>query len=339
MTPRQTAYAVALVAALLLPLAVYPVFLMTLLCFALFACAFNLLFGFTNLLSFGHAAFFGWSAYVAGYVLASLGWSTGLGLVAGTAVGAALGLVIGALVIRHQGISFSMATLALSQMLYFFAERAPFTGGENGLQGVPRGSLFGLDLHSDMALYYVVLAIAVACYALIMRVVSSPFGHVLQAIKENEPRARSLGYEVDRYKLVAFVLSAALSGLAGAMKSVVLGFATLTDVHWATSGAVLLMVLVGGKGTLTGPVVGAVIMVWLDNRLVNFGNFLGRATSIDWFNQLGRSVTMVTGLIFIVCVLAFRGGVVGNIASHFLQRVRKSKPAPSRMEGAHADST
>ena len=238
---KKVGYGIALVLALVAPLVLYPVFLMKLLCFALFACAFNLLIGYTGLLSFGHAAFFGWAAYLTGYTLASLHWPTELGLVAGTALGALIGLGMGLLAIRRQGIYFTMITLALAQMLYFVALQVPFTGGEDGLQGVPRGRLFGVvDLGNDLTLYYVVLAICVAGFALIMRTVHSPFGQVFKAIKENEPRAISLGYNVDRYKLLAFVLSAALSGLAGATKTVVLGFATLTDVHWAMSGLVVL---------------------------------------------------------------------------------------------------
>jgi branched-chain amino acid transport system permease protein len=317
---KKVGYGIALVLALVAPLVLYPVFLMKLLCFALFACAFNLLIGFTGLLSFGHAAFFGWAAYVTGYTLASLGWPTELGLVAGTVVGAVVGLLMGMLAIRRQGIYFTMITLALAQMLYFVALQAPFTGGEDGLQGVPRGSLFGIvDLGSDLTLYYLVLAIAVAGFALITRTVHSPFGQVLKAIKENEPRTISLGYNVDRYKLLAFVLSAALSGLAGATKTLVMGFATLTDVHWATSGLVVLMTLLGGMGTLAGPIVGAVIVVTLENRLGDVGNFLAAATGVEWFKQIGQSVTMVIGFIFIVCVLAFRRGIVGEIVARFSQ--------------------
>ena len=311
---KKVGYGIALALALVAPQVLYPVFLMKLLCFALFACAFNLLIGFTGLLSFGHAAFFGWAAYLTGYTLASLHWPTELGLLAGTAIGALIGLLMGALAIRRQGIYFTMITLALAQMLYFVALQAPFTGGEDGLQGVPRGTLFGvINLGNDMTLYYVVLAIVVAGFALITRTVHSPFGQVLKAIKENEPRAISLGYNVDRYKLLAFVLSAALSGLAGATKTVVLGFATLTDVHWSMSGLVVLMTLVGGMGTLVGPIVGAVVVVALENRLGNVGDFLAAATNIEWFKQIGQSVTMVIGFIFIVCVLAFRRGIVGEI--------------------------
>ncbi|MDP3759960.1 MAG: branched-chain amino acid ABC transporter permease [Ramlibacter sp.] len=316
-------YALVIVAALVAPYVLYPVFLMTLMCMALFACAFNLLFGYTGLLSFGHAAFIGWAGYVTGFVLAHLGWPTFVGLLIGPAVAALIGFVMGFLAIRRQGLYFTMITLALAEMLYFVALRASFTGGEDGLQGVPRGDLFGvLNLHNDVTLYYVVLAITGGGLALIWRTVHSPFGQVLKAIKENEPRAISLGYDVDRYKLLAFVLSAALSGLAGSTKTVIQGFVTLADVHWSMSGAVLLMTLVGGVGTMTGPIVGAVIIMWLDNRLSNIGNFLASVTSIEWFKQVGQSVTMVTGFIFIVCVLAFRGGIVGIIAARLSRRAK-----------------
>jgi branched-chain amino acid transport system permease protein len=308
----------ALAALLIAPLIVYPVFLMKLLCFALFACAFNLLIGFTGLLSFGHAAFFGGAAYITGWALTSAGLPTELGLLLGTASGALIGLLMGSLAIRRQGIYFTMITLALAQMLYFVFLQAKFTGGEDGLQGVPRGKLLGLlDLSSDLSLYYVVLAIAVAGFALIVRTIHSPFGQVLKAIKENEPRAISLGYDVDRYKLLAFVLSAALAGLAGSTKTLVLGFATLTDAHWAMSGLVVLMTLVGGLGTIIGPVVGAVIIIALENKLGDLGNLLANLTSVEWFRSLGESVTIVTGLIFIVCVLAFRRGIVGEISARF----------------------
>jgi branched-chain amino acid transport system permease protein len=313
---KKAFYAVALVLALVAPFALYPVFLMKVLCFALFACAFNLLIGFTGLLSFGHAAFFGGAGYVAGYALKSLGLPTELGLILGTAFAALVGLVMGGLAIRRQGIYFTMITLALAQMLYFVFLQAPFTGGEDGLQGVPRGHLLGmLDLTSDITMYYVVLAIVIAAFALIVRTIHSPFGQVLKAVKENEPRAISLGYDVDRYKLLAFVLSAALSGLAGATKTLVLGFETLTDAHWTMSGLVVLMTLVGGLGTIVGPIVGAIVIIALENKLGDLGAFLARVTSVDWFNTLGDSVTIVTGLIFIICVLAFRRGIVGEIAA------------------------
>jgi branched-chain amino acid transport system permease protein len=311
---KKLGFGLLLVLALLAPFGLYPVFLMKMLCFALFACAFNLLIGYTGLLSFGHAAFFGAAGYIAGQALKVWGLPMELGLLLGTATGALIGLVMGLLAIRRQGIYFTMITLALAQMLYFVALQAPFTGGEDGLQGIPRGKLLGLiDLSSDMTLYYVVLAIAIAGFALIVRTVQSPFGQVLKAVKENEPRAISLGYDVDRYKLMAFVLSAALAGLAGSTKALVLGFATLTDVHWSMSGLVVLMTLVGGLGTLVGPIVGAVIIIMLENKLGDIGNWLASVTHIDWFNSLGDSVTIVTGFIFILCVLAFRRGIVGEI--------------------------
>jgi len=315
---KKVGYAIALAAALAAPFFVYPVFLMKVLCFALFACAFNLLIGFTGLLSFGHAAFFGGAGYVAGHALKVWGLPLELGLVAGVAISALIGLVMGSLAIRRQGIYFTMITLALAQMLYFVCLQAPFTGGEDGLQGVPRSRLLGMiDLGNDLTLYYVVLAIFVAGFALIVRTIHSPFGQVLKAVKENEPRAISLGYDVDKYKLLAFVLSAALAGLAGATKTVVLGFETLTDVHWSMSGLVVLMTLVGGLGTLTGPIVGAVLIIALENKLGDLGNFLANLTTIEWFRTIGDSVTIVTGFIFIVCVLAFRRGIVGEIGALF----------------------
>ena len=311
---KKLFYGVLLILALAAPFGLYPVFLMKMLCFALFACAFNLLIGYTGLLSFGHAAFFGGAGYVAGQAIKAWGVPTEIGLILGTATGALIGLVMGLLAIRRQGIYFTMITLALAQMLFFVALQAPFTGGEDGLQGIPRGKLLGfIDLSSDMTLYYVVLAICIAGFALIVRTISSPFGQVLKAIKENEPRAISLGYDVDRYKLLAFVLSAALTGLAGSTKALVLGFETLTDVHWSMSGLVVLMTLVGGLGTVVGPIVGAVIIIMLENKLGDIGNWLATVTHIEWFNTLGDSVTIVTGLIFIVCVLAFRRGIVGEI--------------------------
>jgi branched-chain amino acid transport system permease protein len=327
-TIKTAAIIVALLLAVAAPYFAYPVFLMKLLCFALFACAFNLLIGFTGLLSFGHAAFFGCAGYVAGYMLRDAGWSPELAILAGVAGSAVVGLVMGALAIRRQGIYFSMITLALAQMVYFGALRAPFTGGEDGLQGVPRGKLFGvLDLSGDLTMYYVVLAIALAGFALIVRTVHSPFGQVLKAIKENEPRAISLGFDVDRYKLLAFVLSAALAGLAGATKTVVLGFETLTDVHWAMSGLVILMTLVGGMGTLTGPILGAFLIIALENKLGDLGTFLAQTTGIEWFSTLGESVGMVTGLIFIACVLLFRRGIVGEIGALLGRASAKPKAA------------
>jgi branched-chain amino acid transport system permease protein len=315
---KNIGYAIAFALALAAPFFGYPIFLMKLLCFALFACAFNLLIGFTGLLSFGHAAFFGSAGYVAGYALRSLELPFELSLLLGVAAGALIGLGMGALAIRRQGIYFTMITLALAQMVYFLALQSPFTGGEDGLQGVPRGMLLGIiDLSNDRVMYYVVLAIAVGGFALIMRTVHSPFGQVLKAIKENEPRAISLGYDVDKYKLMAFVLSAALTGLAGATKTVVLGFETLTDVHWAMSGLVVLMTLVGGMGTLAGPIVGAVIIIALENKLGDFGIFLASQTGVEWFRSLGESVSMVSGIIFVVCVLLFRRGIVGEMIAFF----------------------
>jgi branched-chain amino acid transport system permease protein len=326
---KRIGYAIAFIAAVLAPFVVYPVFLMKALCFALFASAFNLLLGYTGLLSFGHAAFFGSAGYAAGYALRSWGVPFELGIALGIACGALLGLAIGSLAIRRQGIYFAMITLALAQMLYFLCLQLPLTGGEDGLQGVPRGKLFGaLDLSSDMTMYYAVLGIFVAGFALIVRTIHSPFGQVLKAIKENEPRAVSLGYDADKYKLLAFVLSAALSGLAGATKTSVLGFETLTDVHWTMSGMVILMTLVGGLGTIAGPLVGAFIIVSLENKLGDFGNWLASATGIEWFRTLGESVTIVTGFIFIVCVLAFRRGIVGEIVERLRRRpARATAPA------------
>lgn len=313
---RKLVWSLLLLVCIAAPAVIYPVFAMKILCYALFACAFNLLIGFAGLVSFGHAAFFGGGGYVCGYALTRLGLPMELGLVAGTLAGALLGLVVGTLAIRRQGVYFSMITLALAQMLYFFYLQAPFTGGEDGLQGVPRGKLLGLvDLSNDLAMYYVVLAIAAAGFLAIVRIVHSPYGQVLKAIKENEARAVSLGYEVAHYKLLAFVFSTALAGLAGATKSVVLGFATLTDVHWAMSGLVILMTLIGGMGTFVGPVVGAAIIIALENKLGDLGDFLAAATGVEWFSAIGVSITMVTGAIFMVCVLAFRRGVIGELAA------------------------
>ncbi len=313
---RKLGYAAVLIGALIAPFYLYPVLLMKILCFALFACAFNLLIGFTGLLSFGHAAFFGGAAYIAGHALKTWGVPFELGLVIGTAFAAVMGYVIGGLAIRRQGIYFTMITLALSQMLFFVFLQAPFTGGEDGLQSIPRGTLLGtLDLTNDFSMYYVVLGIVVAAFALVVRIIHSPFGQVLKALRENEPRTTSLGYDVDRYKLLAFVLSAALAGLAGSTKAVVLGFGTLTDVHWSMSGLVVLMTLVGGMGTLFGPVLGAIIIIALENKLGEFGTWLAEITSVEWFNTIGESVTMVTGLIFVICVLAFRRGIIGELAA------------------------
>jgi branched-chain amino acid transport system permease protein len=285
------------------PFFVYPVLVMKVLCFALFACAFNLLLGFAGLLSFGHAAYLGAAAYATGYAMTRWSITPELGLVFGTLTAAALGALFGGLAIRRQGIYFAMITLALAQMVYFFCLQAPFTGGEDGLQGVPRGSLFGLfSLRGDMAMYWFVLAVFVIGFLFIYRIIHSPFGQVLKAIRENESRALSLGYDVDRYKLLAFVLSAGIAGLAGATKTLVFGFATLTDVHWATSGEVVLMTLVGGVGTLLGPVIGSVVIVTLQNELAD---------------KAGSWVMVILGVIFVVNVLLFRRGIVGEIAARF----------------------
>ena len=301
---RQTVIVlVLLAAALVAPFVGYPLFLMKVLCFALFACAFNLLLGFTGLLSFGHAAFLGSAGYAAGHAMKVWGFTPELGLLFGAFVSAVLGAVIGGIAIRRQGIYFAMITLALSQLVYFFCLQAPFTGGEDGLQGVPRGKLFGaLPLDNDLTLYYLVLAVFALGFWLIYRTIHSPFGQVLKAIRENEARAISLGYDVDRFKLVAFVISAALSGLAGATKTLVLGFETLTDVHWHLSGEVVLMTLLGGMGTIWGPVVGAAVIVTLQNELAD---------------KVGAWVTVIMGAIFVICVLLFRRGIVGELTALF----------------------
>ncbi len=328
--PREfILYAVLLVGVAVLPFfGAYPVFVMKVMCYALFACAFNLLIGFTGLLSFGHAAFLGGAAYAAGHALKVWGLPTELGLLVGVVAGAVLGLVMGMLAIRRSGIYFSMITLALAQMLYFFFLQAGFTGGEDGLQSVPRGTLLGfVNLESDVTLYYVVLGIFVLSFLLIFRTVHSPFGQVLKAIRENEARATSLGYDTARFKLLAFVLSAALAGLAGATKTLVLGFATLTDAHWSTSGLVILMVLMGGMGTMLGPILGAFVVVALENKVGDIGMFLGRVTGIEWFNGLGEAVTVVIGLIFVVCVMSFRRGIVGELNAWWVRR---------RLQGAAA---
>jgi len=300
MTAHIVAFAAVVALGIAAPfLGLYPVLLMKLLCFALFACAFNLLIGFVGLLSFGHAMFFGSAAYAAGYGMKVWGLTPELGLLFGTAVAAGLGFVVGLLAIRRQGIYFAMITMALAQMVYFVALQAPFTGGEDGLQGVPRGALLGLlPLQSDLTLYYLVLGIVVAAWLLIARIVHSPFGQILKAIRENEPRTISLGYDTDRFKLLAFVLSAALAGLAGALKALVLGFATLSDVYWGTSGSVILMSLIGGIGTLSGPVVGAFVITGLENVLAD---------------RVGSWVTVVLGVIFVLSVLLFRQGLVGTL--------------------------
>ena len=309
MNRRTMGYAALVALGLAAPFVLYPIFVMQALCFALFACAFNLLIGYTGLLSFGHAAFLGMAGYAMGQAVKVWGLPPELGLLFGTAAAALLGYVIGSLAIRRQGIYFAMITLALAQMLYFFCLQAKFTGGEDGLQGVPRGNLFGLiSLEDDRVLYYFVFAIFVLGFWIIHRTIHSPFGQVLTAIRENEQRAISLGYDVDKYKLVAFIMS----GLAGSTKTLVLGFETLTDVHWHMSGEVVLMTLLGGMGTVLGPVVGAFIVKTLENRIGELGELIAASTGIEWFKTIGDSVTIVTGLIFVICVLAFRRGIVGE---------------------------
>ena len=281
------------------PFFIYPVFLMKMLCWALFACAFNLLLGYVGLLSFGHALFFGAAGYLTAHAAKVWGLPFELAVLTGTATSAALGLAVGWLAIRRQGIYFAMITLALAQMFYFFCLRVPFTGGEDGIQGVPRGKLLGvIPLHNTFTLYWVVLAIFLFGFFFIFRVIHSPFGQVIKAVRENEPRAVSLGYRSDQYKLIAFVLSAALSGLAGGTKSIVFELASLTDVHWGTSGEVILMVLLGGLGTVFGPIVGAVVIICVESYLA----------------QLGGWVTVVQGALFVVCVLAFRRGIIGELS-------------------------
>jgi branched-chain amino acid transport system permease protein len=293
------AFAVMVVFFVVAPFFIYPLFLMKALCFALFACAFNLLIGYVGLLSFGHAAFLGSAGYVSAHIAKVWGWPPELAILAGTLVAGALGVLIGALAIRSRGIYFANITLALAQMIYFFCLQAPFTHGEDGIQAVPRGMLFGfLDLRGTMTMYFVVLAVFLAGFLLIYRTIHSPFGQVLKAIREHEPRAVSLGYTAEQYKLLAFVLSATLSGLAGGTKAIVFQLASLTDVHWTMSGEVVLMTLLGGLGTVFGPVVGAFIVISLENYL----------------SQLGAWVTVVQGVIFVLCVLTFRRGVVGELA-------------------------
>lgn len=312
---RMIGYGLVFLGLLVAPaMGAYPVFVMKLLCFALFASAFNLLLGYTGLLSFGHAAFFGGAAYVAGHSIKVWGLAPELGLFLGTLSGAMVGVLVGFFAIRRQGIYSTMITLALAQMFFFVCLQAPFTGGEDGLQGVPRGKLFGLvDLQNDLSMYYVTLAVVTAACLVIVRTIHSPYGQVLKAIKENESRALSLGYDTNRFKLLAFVLSAGLAGLAGSLKTLVLGFATLSDVHWTASGHVILMTLVGGMGTLSGPIVGSTVVVVLENKIGEFGQFVAAHTGVGWFNALGESVTMVTGLIFVICVLTFRSGIMGEL--------------------------
>lgn len=290
---------VVFVLLLIAPFVVYPVFMMNALCFAIFACAFNLLLGYTGLLSFGHAAFMGSAAYITGWLVRSAGWSPEAGVLVGTLGAGLLGLMVGLVGIRRQGIYFAMVTLAMAQMVYFICLQVPYTGGEDGMQGVPRGNLLGfIPLGNDLVMYFVVLAIFVAVFLGVVRIVHSPYGQVLKAIRENEPRAVSLGYDVDRYKLLAFVLSTTIAGLAGSVKTLALGFATLSDVHWSLSGEVVLMTLLGGMGTFAGPVVGAFSIFGLQFFLAD---------------RVGSWVTVIIGAIFVFCVIAFRKGIVGEL--------------------------
>jgi len=304
------------------PFVAYPVFLMKVLCFALFASAYNLLIGYVGLLAFGHAMFFGGSAYITGYLLRDVGVTPELSILAGVGVSAVLGLVMGLLSIGRQGIYFAMITLALAQMFYFFCVQAPFTGGENGITAVPRGYLFGvLDLRNDLTLYYFVLAVVSAAIFLLHRTIHSPFGQVLKGIRDNESRAISLGYDVDRFKLLAFVLSAALSGLAGSLKVIVLQLATLVDVSWIVSGEVILMTLIGGIGTVVGPIIGAAVIIALQNYLTGLA---------EW-------VVAVQGTIFFITVLLFRRGIVGEI-EHFF-RLRRFRPKDENKGGGALPDT
>ena len=314
LTPGRAVGAALIVVALVAPYAVYPVFVMKALCMALFACAFNLLMGYVGLVSFGHAAFFGWAAYATAYTVKVFALSPLVGILAGTALAAVMGVVFGWLAIRRHGIYFAMVTLALAQMVYFVALEVKFTGGEDGIQAVPRGTLFGVvDLEDPIAMYYFVLAVFLVGFAIIQRAIHSPFGQVLKAIRENEPRAVSLGYRTERYKLLAFILSATLAGLAGSTKALVFQLASLTDVHWATSGDVVLMTLLGGIGTVLGPVVGAVILVSMENYLA----------------QVGSWVTVIQGVIFVIFVLVFRRGFVGEIEAWVRRRTRSAAAAPA----------
>jgi branched-chain amino acid transport system permease protein len=298
--PQLIAFVVMLAVIAVAPAVLYPVFLMKVLCFALFACAFNLMIGYVGLLSFGHAAYFGMGAYITAWTVKNWGLSAELGVLLGGVTGGVLGACLGWLAIRRAGIYFAMITLALAQMVYFFCLQAPFTGGEDGIQQVPRGSAFGIiSLQNDIAAYVFVAVIFLAGFLLIHRIIHSPFGQVLKAIRENEPRATSLGYRTDDYKLIAFILSTALAGAAGGTKSLVFGIATLTDVHYAMSGEIVLITLLGGLGTVFGPVVGALVMV----------------TMWTYLAQMGAWVTVIQGTIFVICVLFFRRGIVGEIGN------------------------
>ena len=300
---QAIAFLVLVAAVIAAPSVLYPIYLMKVMCFALFACAFNLLIGYVGLLSFGHALYFGWASYLSAHAAKVWGLTPELAILTGAATACVLGLVAGSIAIRRQGIYFAMITLALAQMMYFFAVQAPFTGGEDGIQAVPRGRLFGvIDLTDQITMYALVVVVFLVCFLLIYRIINSPFGEVLKAIRENESRAVSLGYKTDRYKLVAFVLSATLAGVAGGMKAIVFQLASLTDVYWAMSGEVVLMTLVGGLGTIFGPVVGAFVIIAMQNYLAAFG---------QW-------VIVIQGVIFVACVMLFRRGIVGEIA-HLLK--------------------
>jgi branched-chain amino acid transport system permease protein len=299
-THQWVAFAIMVSVLAIAPIWVYPIFLMKVMCFALFACAFNLLVGFGGLLSFGHAMFLGTAGYAAAHAAKVWGWNPELVVLFATGCSALLALLTGMLAIRRQGIYFAMITLAFSQMIFFLYLQTPFTGGEDGIQSVPRGKLFGVvDLNDNTAMYLFVLTIFLAGFAMIWRIIYSPFGQILKAIRENQDRAVSLGYDTDMFKLIAFVISGALAGTAGATKSLVFQLASLTDVHWSMSGEVVLMTLLGGMGTLFGPVLGAAVIVSMQNYLAQFG---------AW-------VTIIQGVIFVVCVLAFRRGIIGEIAN------------------------
>ena len=307
-TERSLAAAAAALVAFVIvaPFVLYPVFIMKALCFALFACAFNLLLGYVGLLSFGHALYFGWAGYLAAHAAKVWELPPELAVLTGTATGTTLGLIAGVVAIRRQGIYFAMITLALAQMMYLVALRAPMTGGEDGIQAVPRGRLFGIfDLSNEMTMYAFVVVVVLAAFLLIYRIINSPFGEVLKAIRENEQRTISLGYKTDDYKLIAFVLSATLAGLAGSVKALVFQLASLTDVHWTMSGEVVLMTLVGGLGTIFGPIVGAILIVAMENYLASFG---------QW-------VLVIQGAVFVICVLAFRRGIVGELAARLRVRL------------------
>ncbi len=298
---QRIAFVVMVLLLLVAPFVVYPLFLMKALCFALFACAFNLLIGFGGLLSFGHAMFLGTAGYICAHTAKEWGLTPEVAIIAGTLAAATLGALVGLLAIRRLGIYFAMITLALAQMVYFFYLQTPFTHGEDGIQSVPRGKLFGIvDLQNTLVMYFFVLAIFLAGFLLIYRIIHSPFGQVLKAIRENEQRALSLGYRTDQYKWLAFVLSAALAGLAGATKAIVFQLASLTDAHWSMSGEVVLMTLLGGLGTIFGPVVGAFVIITLENYLA----------------ETGQWVTIVQGVIFVICVLAFRRGIIGELGAY-----------------------